>query len=69
MFFVFVQNLKELCAQARMSSVSVLVPNTGFLAPPGGQLLHKLYGHFANVNDIAMSVDGKMLATGACAKC
>ena len=61
---LFLQNLKILCEQARQSSVSVLVPNSGFLTPPGGQLLHKLYGHFAVVNDITMSVDGKILVTG-----
>lgn len=58
------QNLKALCQQARDSSISVLIPHTGFLIPPGGQLLHKLYGHFAQVNDIGMSVDGKIIATG-----
>ena len=32
--------------------------------PPGGQLLHKLSGHLEKINDIDMTNDGAVLATG-----
>ena len=56
--------LDQLLNGAKESSISTLVPHTGFLVPPGGQLLHKLSGHFDKVNDIAISSDGQKVATG-----
>ena len=53
-----------LLQQARDSSLPVLVPHTGFLMPPGGQLLHKLSGHLEKINGLDMTKDGKLLATG-----
>ena len=42
----------------------VLIPHTGFLMPPGGQLRHKLSGHFDKVNDIDVTALGTTIATG-----
>ena len=56
--------LDQLLEGAKQSSIETLVPHTGFLVPPGGQLLHKLSGHFDKVNDIAISEDGRTVATG-----
>lgn len=49
---------------ARRSDTLCLIPNVGFLSPPGGQLLHKLAEHTDVVVDADITADGKLVATG-----
>lgn len=57
------QGVQAFLQQCKGSDEIFLLPNQQLLVPPGGQLVHSLNLHTADVTGLAMTADGKFVVT------
>ena len=58
------QHLVKLLEMAHKPVKPTLLPNRGFLVPPGGQLMYQIAGHTDTLTDIDITENGKFVVTG-----